>query len=273
MTSGKQKGFALVELLLVCVAVAIIGFIGLKLANAQKARNTTSKAPGTSTPPPSEGSGPAQSGPIQASNVTSGGATLKRPEGYTSTNTASISPVGGGMLLVWVGDAVGSEEVAPVPSVTGLNLDFRILKTSQKKENAPRRFTLFAANLPANPGSGALTINFNQNLPSSNWFWTVDRVSSSNVVRIIDRVDGGFLTSYSITFDPATQNGNVAIAGLLAGEHDMVVSPGAGLTKLGQGQSSFATVMSEWTSSSRGILDFSWTRQSHCLAIALEIAP
>lgn len=212
-----------------------------------------------------------QPGLVSASHIANGGVILKGS--YSSHTISGVTHPAGGMILMWVGTAVSGDDSVIVPSITGMGLDWSLVKFSQKKAGAPRAMSLFKALLPASAGSGQITINFNETLPSSHWFWEIDHVSGTTIKNIYERVDGGFLTSYSMTFSPTTTAGNAAIAGMLVGNNDVELTPGNGLTKLGEGGTSFATVGSAWTTQSRGLVDFSWNKPAHCLMVGIEVAP
>lgn len=212
-----------------------------------------------------------QTGQLTMKPVTVG---AKSKCGCSSAQTANITTPAGGMLLAWVCNAVGGESVSPQSSISGLGLTWSVVGFYNKKPGAPRGMTLLKANLPQNSLTGPLTINYNMEPNGGHWFWVIDWTSGTNIVQIDARVDGGFLTNYQATLSPSSQPGNLAVAGILVGEQETIVSPGAGLTKLGQSPTNvFAGVTTAWTANSRGAMDFSWTRPAHCFEVALEISP
>jgi hypothetical protein len=232
-----------------------------------------SSSGGGATPPPSGPTStlPLSHGAATTENLTAGGRVVKGA-GSHSTQTDSISPTGSGTIFVWVLNLVGADEVAPVPSISGLGLTWSVVHTAQKKDDAPRRYTVLAAQHAGPPPPGPLTIEFGAELNSSTWVWDVMQTNRTRVLQTAENTAGNWETAHDVTLAMTPQPGSITIAGFGMGQHDPI-RPGAGLAALGQGvgpsppSSSFV----EWSPAGAQRLDCTWDTAAHAMGIALEL--
>lgn len=212
-------------------------------------------------------------GSQQVRTLTTGSRILKPG---SSVQTDSIHPRPGGSVLVWVFGATPGDDPSPVPTVSGAGLgSFRLVDTVSKKPNAPRRLSLFAANVPSRPPSGPLTIDFGSELHSSQWTWAVNQVVARRTVRQTATEGGGnWETEYTVNYDRPTVRNNVALAGFLIGrgDQDPVATPPMREVTVAEGVSPAITIFVTWTTERVSSAHCRWQRPGHSEAVAVEMA-
>jgi len=224
-----------------------------------------SGAPATDPPftPPSH--------PIAVRTLTSGDEILK-PGSYVYTD--SVTSPAGGMLFVWVGGLVGGHQPSPAPTVSGAELGtFRMVETTVKKEDSPRRLSLFVATVPGHAVSGRIKIDFGQELESSEWIWAVTHVTGRSTRQVVSETEGGFVTNYSVSYETTTYPDDLALAGFLIGQNDQRPEPAAPMRQLvsAEGASPGVTLFLQWTDDSVASASVAWQQAGHSVAIATEI--
>jgi len=128
----------------------------------------------TSTDSVSSVLGAVATSPIKVSNLTAGTSTT----GVTSIATASISPAGNSLVMLWVsGWDGGATNTTSVTSVSGLGLVWQQL-TSVLPGGAKGTVGLWYAITGPNPGSGTVTINL---ATLTDVCWEISQATSVNL--------------------------------------------------------------------------------------------
>jgi hypothetical protein len=177
------------------------------------------------------------------------------------------------MILIWVMGLVGGQEESPVPSVSGLGLNFAQTDTVTKKDGASRRTSLLSAHVGSQPSAGSLTINFNREISSSTWIWSVVQVFGSSIVRTAENGEGDWVKDYSVSFPSPSRPANQILSGFGMGNKGDPVSPGPGMRKISQAEASVASVYVQWGNGGPRTMSCSWNTESHAMAIGVEVAP
>ncbi len=174
----------------------------------------------------------------------------------------SINPSPGNTVLLFVG-AITSDPT-PIPSITGGGATWELVTTVTRREDSPRRLSLFKAK---NVGSGPLTVSFSRTEQSrSTWFWSVVQVQG-DVKQVTQEVPNNFVTSKSLSFESISAD-NTVIAGFFVGQPGKV-SASQGSTILEQANSLRATLATGLSASKD--IGVTWEERAHAMGIAAEI--
>lgn len=211
---------------------------------------------------------------VAASNLTTNGSSTDA----TSYNTASVSPAGDALLLLWVSTIAAATPNAPTVSGNGL--------TWVQEETitfGSRRITLFRA-MGASPSTGALTIDFaGQTQTGAVWsliqYTGIDTGGtngSAAVVQSVADANTGTVSNFTVTLAAFASANNATAGGFgIPLNQAGLPDPGSGFTETGQrnqGSPNLAT-LTEFKSTNDTSVDADWTGFNVPVgAIAVEIA-
>ena len=210
---------------------------------------------------------------VTATNLANGTGAI----GSASATTASITPTASQLVLITVGNHVGSGTPA-TPTITGCSMTWTQIATHQSSSDSLKRITMFRG-VSSSPTTGALTIDFGGQSQDSA-LWCVDqlnkaKISGTNgsdaIVQVNSTDSTASNTSLTTTLGAFSNINNATYGGFYC-DGTPGAAAGTGFTRLAIHQD-HGEIASEFAGDNRTAVTMTWGSEgSPKIIMGLEIS-
>jgi hypothetical protein len=192
-----------------------------------------------------------------------------------SYDSASVTPTGDALVLLWVSGTGTNSQTAP--TITGNGLTWVLVVSASQASIFNGH--LFRA-MGATPSAGVVNISWTAgNVTGCNWslaeFTGVDTGGTNGSAAVVQSKagSGSSVSSLTVTLDTAPTAGNGTAGGFAIDSQLEDITPGSGFTELGEAaHSNPATeIFSEWRADTDQTIDATWLLIQACWGIGAEI--